>query len=480
MPIPDLTTHLQQVENRLASLEKSRDDMAYDVRVNRERIAGILKAAQPPAPNPEDITVGPEDDLQEAIDDAGGKKIWLKDGVYKPFLAQNNTRLQAITPGKVYARGAEEWNGGWVQNGDAWFKPLTQAFYQHPANSVHGGSTPSARGLLHRKGQQPHLLIYDGQVMVPVYDASELTAGTFWLEGTSENPVGIWARFPGFSTPQNGDVLLGTYQYLVKGAHGSVSGVELDGIIFQYCANTGTHGALDMDMRYDSWIVRNCDFAWTMSEGVRASGSNHLFENCGFYHHAHVGFAGEGLYRSQLIGCESSYNGWNDAIDVFWHKGALKWQYGCHENAVLNYRAVGNNGAAYWLDGISNNMDNILDGFVFEDNMAFALMLEHHTQGGVCMNGSIKGTRSAHNGYMDVGSGIQIQGAIEDYLLKNIELDDNAGADVYLKKSGDSRGWSGGIMFEEVKNTGKWVVQGDMNKMPDTYLPSKPDITNWK
>ena len=256
------------------------------------------------------IIVGPDDNLQEAILDAGGQQIWLKDGDYKPFQVVSDTRIKAMSEHAAVVSGLVPWHTGWVKSGSAWYKDLNVQMYQHPAKHVHSdnGSSPSARGLAHRRAMQPHMLVWGDEPMQPVYAAADLVAGTFMLEGNSSSPKGIWARFPEDKAPQEGMVYFSPYQNLIKGKTADVDGVVLDGLAVRYCSNTGTFGAIQMEMDQDDWQLLNLSVTDSMSEGIRLRGSNHVVQSCGFARHGHVGIAGQGLFRSQLIDCVSNFN----------------------------------------------------------------------------------------------------------------------------------------------------------------------------
>ena len=443
----------------------------------------------PDIPTPlEGITVGPDDDLQEAIFDANGQKIWLKDGIYEPVTVESNTSIAAINPHKAFIEGIVPWEDKWEKSGQVWSSPLFFPLHQHPANSVHTiNGQPSARGLRHRQEMQPHLLLFNGQMMDPVYDSSSgLQPGQFFLEGTSAKPVRIWARFPGDADPSSYDstVEYGFFEYLIKGLTGDVDQVSLDGIHMRFCSNTGTFGGLHMEAAMDGWTVNNCIISDTMSEGARIRGSEHTFTNTKFLRHGHVGAALQGTYKCNFISCEASYNVWRKGIDPLWHAGGLKGQYGVNECDFLYFKAISNNGAGYWLD-IHNSKNNLVD-FELVDNQAFGLHIGHNTKDGLVENGVIRGTRKFHAENFSIGSGLQIQRGVTGYTFRNIHLEANEDGAVYYKKREAHGEWSGGNTFDNItrENNGsnnRWAVQGDMNIDPDSYLNmATPNFSNWQ
>ena len=450
---------------RLAPLEAFIRANEEGVRQNREEIARVLSLIGSTPPPPDGITIGLEDNIQEAILDANGQQIWMKDGIYKPFEVVSNTRVQAINPGMAEVQGVSDWNGGWVSSGAAWYKDLAYTFHQHPAHAVHSGDgQPSQRGLAHRAAMQPHLLLFGGAMMHPVYSANDLVPGTFWLEGTSASPKGIWAIFPESASPTSGRVQLGTSQYLIRGKTADVDGVELDGLTLRYCANTGTFGALHMEPDMEYWRVTNCGIYDTMSEGARLRGSNHVFDTLKADRNGHVGIAAQGLFRSQLLGCEASHNVWRSGVDPLWHAGGLKWQYGCNENVILNLLASHNGGAGMWLD--IYNTGNVIDGFLLENNKAFGLHIEPHTTDGVVQNGAIRGTRPVDLGSRIVQADLRLQRGITGYKIKDVQA-----GHIYYKKDGGTD-LSGFNTFENVVyDTMK--IDGSASVMSDNYINTK-------
>lgn len=446
------------------------NELAANVYNNEEQIRlikQILNGAKPPEPVREGITVGPDDNLQEAIFDANGQKIWLKDGIYDPFMVVSNTRLQAINSGKAIIEGTIDWSDDWVKGTgvNVWSKELKYTFYQHPAKSVHTeNGKPSARGLKHRAAMQPHMLVYKGTPMQPVYNVKDMKEGTFWLEGTSQSPVRIWAKFPGNASPSPRTIKLAVSQYLIKGMTGDVDGVEIDGLKLQFCANTGTFGAIHMEPDMDYWKVTNTDVSWTMSEGIRLRGKNHHVERCCFNDNGHVGMALQSLYKSTIINCETNRNVWRYGVDPLWHAGGIKGQYGINECSIKNHLAEDNNGAGIWLD-IHNNKTHIINPEV-DNNVAFGIHIEHHTKDGSVVGGYARNTRGVDLGSRIVKADLRMQRAITGYTFKGIKV-----GHIYYKKDGGTD-LSGHNTFESVDYE-TIRIDGSKSVMPDKYINTK-------
>lgn len=446
---------------------------------DRDTVLRILNGAPEPEPDPVNETLVGPGELQEAILDKA-PNIVLKDGYYEPFYVITGTNIRAQNPGDAIISAAKPWNTGWTSHGGIYSKEWKTPLHQHPAHQVHTiDGKPSARGLMHRKAQQPHMLVLNGAPMQAVYDKSQLINNTFYLEGTAAKPVRIWAKFEG--SPAELDIQACFWQKLIYTETDDVDGVTLDGLFLQYAANTGTQGALHLPPASDNWIVKNTTIENTNSEGVRIQGNNHKFTNVNSMSNGQAGFVSLGMHGCELTDCNAHVNVTKSGIDPLWHAGGAKFTKSTN-NVIRNYKAVGNGGAGIWLD--IYNKDNIIDGFELLSNMAFGVHIEHHTTDGVLSNGIIHGTHSFNTGVYDVGSGLQIQGAITGYEFSNIEITGNDDGAVRYKKR-DSRGASGGNVFDNITysnngNGNRWAVIGDLSHLPDSYENmDMPDITNW-
>ena len=466
-------TSEDEFNTKIGGLEQKIIQLENDVLELRSDLLGDI-------PAPGATVLHPGDDIQAAVN-AGGT-IVLEDGTYDPFKVISGTHIKARNPGKAIISGAVDFSGGWQKDGEYWRKEFAEPLHQHPAHSVHSVSgAPSARGMAHRRAQQPHMLIHDGVPLYTVYSKDELQPGTFYLEGTAAEPVAFYAWFEQDGSAPKSEVFTVYDQHLISGVTDDVDNVTLDGLALLYCANTGVQGALHLPAGSDNWTVRNCIVKWSNSEGVHVSGAGHTFENVIANNHGQCGFAGYGMRHCRFIRCEGSYNVWKRGIDPKWHAGN-KFS-NSNNNYFEDFTSIGNDGPGLWFD--IYNFDNEVKNFMVDNALAFGVHIEHHTQGtergsAKLTDGIIKRTRK----FDGIGSGLQIQGAVKNYLFKNIELTDNADGAVYYKKR-EERGYSGFNTFDNIRysNNGennRWAVQGPLDNMPDMYLNmTTPTFANW-
>lgn len=431
-----------------------------------------------------DIVVGPQDNLQAAIDDAGLTPIRLRKGTYVGgFKVRTNTQLRAY-PGEVpVLMGAERVSASrWTRNGNAWSVPWTVPFYQHPSLQVRkapDGST-SAAGLRHQAAMQPHMIVVDGQPLQTVYRTEDLMPGTMYLEGTSANPLRIWARFMDDHAPDQFDIRAAIHQHIISAGQKDVSGVVLDGLNFRYCANTGYQGMIDMPERASGWKLSNLDLQWSNTEGLRLIGAEHTLDHIKTSNHGQSGLSSDRLVGSVLTDIETSFNNWK-GFDPKWDAGN-KLRYS-RENVLRRIKAIAN---PIWWD--IWNVGNRMEDFEILDSICWGLMVEFHSTHNQFSNGLIRGTR-VFEGAPDNGAGISIQGGVTGCSFSNIRLEANEGGAVHYKKKetrGGAVNFSGLNTFESIFRTGnghndRWVVEGEAEHWPDTYRGMEnPDVEIWR
>lgn len=470
----ELQAALSTVIERLDSLHATIDDL-------EERLDRI---ENPPVyiPPPDPVIVTPADDLQLIIN-MTTEPIHLEDGVYPPVTVREGTTLKAVKPdGKVYISGFVKWSEGWEPVLDTWVKPFTKPLYQHPAHQVNGGAeNPSERGMGHRRAMQPHILMFNGIQMLPVYNKADLVPGRFWLEGTAAEPIAIHAIFLNDANPAEHSVLTSYSEFIIKGENDSVSNVTLEGLTLIGCANTQTRGALHFPKDSKGWTVNNCVVDNSSGEGVVLRGSGHLVELLTSTNHGISAIASNGLNDSVLRNIEGSFSGFKPDLDVLWH-GGNKFTNSSN-NHITGFVASGMDAAGLWLD--ISNKDNIIDGFTVDGAKGFGVHLEHWTLGtskhsAKLINGTIKNVKK----YLGIGSGLQVQSNVSNYLIRHVVIQNCEDGAVYYKKE-ERRGKSGHNTFDDIEYSGngndnRWAIQGDLNDMPDEYINMVlPEFTNW-
>ena len=413
-----------------------------------------------------DIVVGPGDDLQQAIRDAGDRPIRLRQGVYRGgFELQDGTQLLAYPDEKPLLTGAEPVpTSAWSRSGDAYSLPWATPFYQHPSRQV----GPGEAGLRHRAAMQPHMIVVDGMPLQTVYRPEDLVPGTMYLEGTAEAPVRLWARFVDGRPPEEFDILAARHQRILYAARNDVEGVVLEGLSLRYCANTAYQGAIDFPEEAAGWRLTGIDVQWSNTEGLHIMGTRHELRDIVTAHHGQNGLSSRHMADSLLEDIETSFNNWK-GFDPKWDAGNKLRN--SNRNILRRIKATGN---PIWWD--IWNQGNWMEDFEIVDSICWGLMVEFHSSNNSFVNGLIRGTRR-YAGQRETGSGLRIQGAVTGCEFVDIRLEANEGQAVYYKKSerrGGEVNYSGGNTFDNVTASGngegdRWVVEGDPDKPPDRY-----------
>ena len=408
-----------------------------------------------------DIIVGPDDNLHEAILDAGNTPIRLRQGVYRGgFKLQAGTRLLAYPGEQPILMGAEVVEPHrWQKNGAVYSLEWQVPFYQHPSKQVRADDA----GLRHRAAMQPHMIVVDGQPLQTVYRTEDLMPGTMYLEGTSDAPQRIWVRFIDDRPPNEFDVLVGRYQQILSAAQEDVSGVVLDGLTLRFCTNTGYQGMLSLPEKSEGWKLTNLDLQWSNTEGMHVRGVGHELRNILVKNHGQSGLSSRNMERCVLEDIETSFNNWK-GFDPKWDAGNKLRN--SNENILRRLKAEGN---PIWWD--IENEGNWMEDFEILNSLCWGLMVEYKSSNNSFVNGVVRGTRQ-FNGEEETGAGLRIQGDIWGCEFVNLRLEENRGGAVYYKKAERRHGemnYSGMNTFDGVSYDGKWVVEGDLRHLPDRY-----------
>lgn len=144
-------------------------------------------------------------------------------------------------------------------------------------------------------------------------------------------------------------------------AYNTITSCVLDGVTFSHFACTPQMSAVYIEA--NGWIVRNCDFSYNHSQGLKlAYVTNGLIRNNTIHHNGQMGM---GVYRcsgmtiEQNSLYENNYMGDFYALD--WESGAIKFS-NCTNCTFVNNSSHHNAGVGLWAD-----IDNI--GLVFEYNI---------------------------------------------------------------------------------------------------------------
>ena len=413
-----------------------------------------------------DIIVTPDDDLQEAIDDAGSTPIRLRQGTYRGgFKLRDGTQLLAYPGEKPVLMGAEPVPvSAWTKDGDAYSIPWQIPFYQHPSHQVGQGEA----GLRHRAAMQPHMIVVDGMPLQTVYSNRDLVPGTMYLEGVADEPRRLWVRFMDDRPPAEFEVLAARHQRILYADRKGTEGVVLEGLTLRYCANTAYQGMIDFPEDAAGWRLSNIDAQWSNTEGLHIIGRDHQLHGIVTNNHGQNGLSSRYMQRCLLEDIETSFNNWK-GFDPKWDAGNKLRN--SNDNTLRRIKAVGN---PIWWD--IWNQGNWMEDFEILDSICWGLMVEHHSGNNSFVNGLIRDTRR-YNGEDQTGSGLRIQGSIIGCEFVNVRLEENEGGAVYYKKTENRGGevnFSGLNTFDGISQrgngrAGRWVIEGDPDKFPDRF-----------
>ena len=275
------------------------------------------------------------------------------------------------------------------------------------------------------------LIVADGRTLRPVFQASDLESGRFFVDpinesitidtGSEEVPVIQMARRSRLFKPGIRDQECGHSD--------SPSFIELSNIQFVHAANPAQYGALCAGAQGTTF--KNIHVSWTNGVGVQLIGTEHSMTNSSSNHNGQSGINGA-CTRCSLTNVETSFNNWR-GHDPFWEAGGGKWTGSSHVS-VVNLTAKGNDGPGLWFDGDNHTIavsyslldSNLVAGLFFELN-TFAVSVEYVT---------VRQTR--RDGWSGAGMLVQAAG---DITVSNSLFERNDGAGIWLRR--DDRAPSG-------------------------------------
>ncbi|MEM6784164.1 MAG: right-handed parallel beta-helix repeat-containing protein [Bacteroidota bacterium] len=341
-----------------------------------------------------------------------GDAVLIRTGVYREFVrpqvggtSESARVTYAAYPGDdVVVTGAVEANGGWTQQRGAWTLPWT-----------YGGMDRYSDDPVFRR----EMLIVDGIVLRPVFEQGALVPGTFWIEGPSESPRVIWARFPGDRAPSAFRSIevavephlyapLGRDPYARCGAEDMPGWIRLAGLSFRYAANHAQWGVICAGSV--GGLVEDVTVSWSNGSGVDPGGRQHVFRRVRALDHGQIGWSGS-CVECLFEDCEASRNNWK-GYNPFWEAGGGKWSQTVR-STFRRFRTIDNEGPGLWLD-IDNN-DNVIEGTYAEANAVAGIMLEYRTRRTLVQHNVAVGTRWLAWS----GAGLLSQAASENVIVHN-------------------------------------------------------------
>jgi len=360
-----------------------------------------------------------------------GDAVIIREGTYYGSVVPANGgspgNMLTITgfPGEdVVVSGAENVPGTWSPDGDAYRLDWPYDALWH---RYEGPSDPFG------EARRRDVLIADGQMLLAVYNRSDLREGTFFLEGSPYNPTTMYTILPGRKDPNQAWMQTSRTNHLFNPStneshcrFGDPKGYyHLIGITFRHTANDGLLGAVCPGT--EGSVLENLTSEWTNGAGFLISGSNHVVRGVRANHNGMSGIRGIYCDNCLIEDAESKYNNWKGYITM-WESGGGKWLY----TTNTTFRRLDfsdNEGPGLWLD--MDNFDNVIEQSRFDNNMGANLFLEWTTNRTIVRNNVFTRGRDVP-GSIYYGLGVLIQAANDNVVLHNTFMG-NAGGGMRIR-----------------------------------------------
>lgn len=314
----------------------------------------------------------------------------------------------------VIITGADPFNTAWSNNGDGtWSTPYNQSLPEHPSNA-----NPQVQW-------RPEVLVVEGEFFRTVYNRSDVTTNTFFVQGPSNNPSEIVGNFGG-RNPNEIDIEYGTRDSLFV-APNNVDYIHVSNLVFRHAPNSFAKlGCLDI--RGNMWVVVDVLVEWCNTTGIRFFGNGHQFVRTEASYNGVVGWNAEGATNVDVYDGVATGNNVK-GFDPNWHAGGAKITHGSSRIRWIRFKAYYNDGPGLWYD-IPWGERNEITGGEFVGNVLAGIFLEHGTIYTLVSDNLIYGTRVfPGNG---VGAGMRLQAAASNIITHNT-IYGNEGSGIFEK-----------------------------------------------
>ncbi|MEZ4701493.1 MAG: right-handed parallel beta-helix repeat-containing protein [Rhodothermales bacterium] len=280
------------------------------------------------------------------------------------------------------------------------------------------------------------VLIADGVMLQAVYTRNAVREGTFFLQGSPENPSTMYAWLPNGKNPNNArmETSLSNHLFNPSGnetncSFGDVKGYfHVIGFTFRHTANEAFMGAVCAGS--EGSLLENITAEWTNGAGFLISGKNHVVRGVRAYYNGMSGIRGDVCDRCTLEYSESKYNNWK-GYNPFWESGGGKWLF--TTNSTFRHLDFSDNeGPGLWLD--TQNADNVIELSRFDNNYGVNLFIELLSNRTVIRNNVMTRARYARPSFF--GYGLLIHAANDNAVLFNTFMANEGGG---MRIRADSR-----------------------------------------
>ena len=272
------------------------------------------------------------------------------------------------------------------------------------------------------------MVIADGQVLTPVYTRADVVPGTFFLQGSPDNPNTLFVHLDGGKNPANATMQASITNTLFNPSNTStychtgnnIRGYyHLIGFTFRHTANEGQNGAVCAGSAGS--LIENVTVEWTNGAGFLISGDNHVVRGVTARYNGMSGIRGERCHQCLIEFATISENNWKN-YSPFWESGGGKWLY-TTESTFRHIYSYDNNGPGLWLD--MDNFDNVVENSRFDSNYGVNLFIEFASNRNVIRNNVMTRARYARPAFY--GYGLLLHAVDDNVVLHNTMMANEGG-----------------------------------------------------
>ena len=271
------------------------------------------------------------------------------------------------------------------------------------------------------------VLIAEGDFLQAVYSRADVREGTFFLQGSPDNPTVMYTWLPGSKNPNNVrmETSLSNHLFNTSGNEtncrfGNTKGYfHLIGFTFRHTANEAYMGAVCSGS--EGSLIENVTAEWTNGAGFFISGNNHVVRGVQAYYNGMSGIRGEYCDNCTLEYSTSKYNN-AKGYNPFWESGGGKWLFST--NSTFRYLDFSDNdGPGLWLD--MDNFDNVVEYSRFDRNYGANIFIEWTSDRNIVRNNVSTRARYARPSFF--GYGLLIHAANDNMVVFNTFMANEGG-----------------------------------------------------
>lgn len=210
---------------------------------------------------------------------APGDTVFIRGGVYREpvEIKRSGTASYPIVftgyeDEEVIITGTDVYTD-WTQEGEYWKLPWTtplpiasfESKYKFLASSLEEAQNHPNPNILRRE-----MVIFQDTVMMTYSSKEDLVPGSFWVEGEADNPVAIWAKFPGNQSPDGKTVECSVRGTAINTNNSSY--IHFRKLTLRHCATYFWKGALTSGAGTTGNVYEDIITEWNNNEGFVING----------------------------------------------------------------------------------------------------------------------------------------------------------------------------------------------------------------